>query len=145
MTTPIKGGSASLRVPAVTLSHNDYRSIRRFDADLLNVRIDGAGGPFAVLHRVDHARVTAETGGAAWFSAFTTAEDGTIVRSVEVVPHGSLAPVVVARIVAGASEGTTVRYRDGDPLNLTLSNIEIVPDVPVVTVTNAARSKPASA
>lgn len=145
MTTPINGGGASRCASTATFSHNDHRSIGRLDIDLLNVRIDGVGGPFAVLHRVDHARVTEETGGAAWFSAFTTAEDGTVVRSVEVVPHGSLAPVAVARIVASASEGTTVRYRDGDPLNLTLSNIEIVPEVPVVSVANAARSKPASA
>ena len=43
--------------------------------------------------------------------------------------HGGVVPVVIlARLVSGATKGQHLRYANGNPLDLTLKNLEVIPN-----------------
>ena len=89
--------------------------------NLVYVPVTNAPGP-AVLCRADHERLSELGVGSGWFWA-DSGNGFAYVRCNRRAVGEHLE--TVARLIVGAAEGETVKYRDRDRLNLTRGNLKV--------------------
>lgn len=125
MTTHLRGGRASLRIPTPLIDPNTVpkKPVGSAEAkQTIKIYLRNAGR-YATLYRADYQRVIAEVGGNVWFVGYNSERAVAYVRTWSDAEPRKMA--MIARIVANAPARTAVRYLDGDPLNLRFDNLYV--------------------